>query len=49
MRNDLKVVFLMSKLHFGHSFTSEKVDIKSFTFKSKMFMAIALFLAYILC
>ena len=39
----------MFKLHFWHSFKSDKVDVKSFTFKSKMFMAIALFLAYILC
>ena len=38
----------MFKLHFWHSFNSEGVDIKSFTFKSKMFMAIALFLAHIL-
>ena len=39
----------MSKLHFWNSFNSEGVDVKSFTFKSKMFMAIALFLDYILC
>lgn len=39
----------MLELHFWDSFKSEGVDIKSFTFKSKMFMAIALFLAHILC
>ena len=39
----------MSKLHFWNSFNSEGVDVKSFTFKSKMFMAIALFLAHMLC
>lgn len=39
----------MFKLHFWDSFNTEGVDVKSFTFKSKMFMAIALFLAYILC
>lgn len=39
----------MSKLHFWHSFKSDKVDVKKFISKSKMFMAIALFLAYILC
>ena len=39
----------MLKLHFWNSFNSERVDVKSFTVKSKMFMAIALFLAYILC
>lgn len=39
----------MSKLNFWHFFNSEGVDFKSFTFKSKMFMAIALFLVYILC
>ena len=39
----------MVKLHFWYSFKSEKVDVKSFMSKSKMFMAIALFLDYILC
>lgn len=39
----------MVKPYFWHSFKSDKVDVKSFTFKSKMFMAIALFLDYILC
>lgn len=39
----------MFKLHFWNSFKSDKVDVKKFISKSKMFMAIALFLAYILC
>ena len=39
----------MSKLNFWHSFNTKGVDIKSFTFKSKMSITIALFLAYILC
>lgn len=39
----------MFKLHFWHSFKSDKVDVKKFMSKSKMFMAIALFLAHMLC
>ena len=39
----------MFKLHFWHSFKSDKVDVKKFMSKIKMFMAITLFLDHMLC